>query len=104
MVADWNDNKITAESFDLILNQNGLKGCSKPEIRQASNSFYRLLKPGGLLIETVINDLEIEKTIIPEFISAGFEMKEDFLSDREEEKMHALDKSKKHAVYCTLTG
>ncbi len=101
---NWNDPALPENSFDLILNQNGLRRADKEETQKAAISLYRLLKPGGLLIESTINALEREEQIVPELISTGFIMKNEFLKPEEENQKQILDADKKYAVYCSRTG
>jgi 2-polyprenyl-3-methyl-5-hydroxy-6-metoxy-1,4-benzoquinol methylase len=103
-VKSWSDPILPADTYDLILNQNGLRRADKEETRLAAHSFYRLLKPGGLLIESTVNALEREKEIVPELINAGFSMKNEFLLPEEENQKQRLDPDKKYAVYCEMTG
>ncbi len=103
-VSNWNDPELPADNFDLILNQNGLRRACTEETRSAANSFYRLLKPGGLLIESTVNALEREDEIVSELIEAGFIIEQEFLTSGEENQVHYLDAVNKYAVYCSMTG
>jgi len=103
-VMDWNDPSLPENSFDFILNQNGLRRSDKKETKKAAHSFYKLLKPGGLLITSTINALEREEEIVPELIAAGFIMKNEFLKPEEEDQKQILDANNKYAVYCSRTG
>ena len=71
---DWNDPRLIEKygKFDLILNQNGLRNASYEFIEQSFNSFFRLLNPGGVVIETNINVLDREKTFAKYGKKAGF--------------------------------
>ncbi len=103
-IKSWNDTTLPVDTYDLILNQNGLRMADKEETKLATHSFYRLLKPGGLLIESTLNALEREEEIVPELIAAGFTMKNEYLLPEEENQKQHLDPDKKYAVYCSMTG
>lgn len=73
-VYDWNDPELTIKhgSFDIVLNQNGLRCASYDFIQRSFASFYALLKPGGIAIETNINTLIREETFKKYAREAGF--------------------------------
>lgn len=101
---DWNDPTNITHGYDIILNQNGLRRANSVETKKAARSFWRILKPGGLLITTTINALERRDEIVPKLEEAGFNMVPAYLSEEEEGRIHTLNPLKKHAVYCEITG
>ncbi len=76
---DWNDPGLIEKygTFDVVLNQNGLRNASYDLIEKSFQSFYNLLKPGGVLIETNINALDRIKTINKYAVKAGFTLLEE---------------------------
>jgi len=73
-VQDLNDPHLPERFglFDIVLNENGFRNGSDEFIRKSLHSFYRLLKPGGILIESNLNVLDRRKTIERMVEDAGF--------------------------------
>jgi SAM-dependent methyltransferase len=103
-VMDWNDPGIPDDSYDLIMNTNGLRRATPEDTRKALLSFFRILRPGGLLITSTVNALERRDEIIPELVSAGFSVEDEFIGEDEEVKGRKLRPDRKYAVYCEMTG
>lgn len=106
-VINWNDPELPKKygTFDIILNQNGLRCASFELIRQSCASFYALLKPGGVLIETNINALIREKTITKFAVETGFSVLDEIwvLYDAMRQKTDMNDREK-YIVCCWPTG
>lgn len=103
-VMDWNDPDIPDDSYDMIMNTNGLRGSTPEDTQKAVRSFFRILRPGGLLITSTVNALERRDEIIPELVRAGFTVENEFIGEDEDAKGRKLHSDKKYAVYCEMTG
>jgi SAM-dependent methyltransferase len=106
-VCDWNDPGLIKRfgPFDIVLNQNGLRSAPPELIRQSLQSFYQLLLPGGILIETNINAIMRIKTLEKYAREAGFFLlnEMDVIYDYNNFKPE-LNKHDKYIVLCWPTG
>jgi SAM-dependent methyltransferase len=107
-VWNWNDPALHKKfgEFDIILNQNGLRSASMDLIRLSFQSFFKLLKPGGILIETNINALIRVDTIEKYAKEAGFHLlneTEVAYNTSNGEKLQ-MNEDEKYAVCCWPTG
>ncbi|HOY31067.1 MAG TPA: methyltransferase domain-containing protein [Bacteroidales bacterium] len=106
-LCNWNDTSLSERhgTFDIILNQNGLRGASCELISRTFQSFYKLLNPGGILIETIINAYAREATIIQSGTEAGFVLIEQgwMIHDAEKYKTE-MNTTQKYMVLCSHSG
>ena len=107
-VMDWNDPQLLERygQFDLILNENGFRNGSDKFIMKSLNSFYRLLKPGGVMIESNFNLIDRLKTIEKMVTEAGFTKLDEwnFYLDFTPSQELEINRSDKYAVCCWPTG
>jgi SAM-dependent methyltransferase len=107
-VMDWNDPKILERfgPFDLIINENGFRNGSNEFIRESLNSFYRLLKPGGIFIESNFNLIDRLKTIESMVTNTGFTKLDEwhFYDDKDIRHGLNINRNEKYAVCFWPTG
>jgi SAM-dependent methyltransferase len=106
-VGDWTDPALVEKfgTFDIVLNLNGLRAASPELIRQSLQSFYRLLNPGGILIETNINALDRLEIMEQMAVEAGFRLiTESWVVFGAEGHKVELNDSEKYTLFGWPTG
>ncbi|MBE0640219.1 MAG: methyltransferase domain-containing protein [Bacteroidales bacterium] len=106
-VMDWNDSALIEKqgTFDIVLNQNGLRAASPELITKSFQSFYRLLNPGGILIETNIIALDRLERLEQQAIAAGFRvLTESWVVFGIESLKVELNDTEKYALFGWPTG
>jgi SAM-dependent methyltransferase len=106
-VFNWNDPELIGKygSFDIILNQNGLRNASYALIDNSFKSFFSLLKSGGLLIAINTNAIFRTETIETYAQNAGFVLLNEMKIVYSQELNRAiLNPNQKYAMCCWPTG
>jgi SAM-dependent methyltransferase len=104
---DWTDPSLVERfgTFDIVLNLNGLRAASPELITKSFQSFYRLLNPSGILIETNINALDRLEFMEQKVIEAGFRLiTESWVAFGAESLKVELNDSEKYALFGWPTG
>jgi len=107
-VMDWNDPQLQEKfgQFDLILNENGFRNGSNEFIMKSLNTFYGLLNPGGVMIESNFNLIDRLKTIEKMVTDAGFTKLDEwhFYENNEVSPDLNINRTDKYAVCFWPTG
>lgn len=107
-VMDWNDPQLLQKygQFNLVLNENGFRNASNEFILKSLHSFYRLLKPGGVMIESNFNLIDRLKTIEGMVEVAGFHRLDEwhFYPGSDTDLSPVINLTDKFAVCCWPTG
>jgi SAM-dependent methyltransferase len=104
---NWNDPGLIEKygGFDIVLNQNGLRNASYDLIEKSFRSFYNLLRPGGVVIETNTNAIDRIKTINKYALNAGFILLEEMQIVYDQVQFYPeIKQNEKYALCCWPTG